>query len=131
MLGLRLSEPGLWAAWNIVVKGTIGVAARRDGVDDVGAILRLERLRVPRTGVITAFMVRYGDVIGDELRRMRIARESRRRMSWSGQPAVATSAGALFVRSYERGERVYLAMASGATSVRCRCAAPRRRPGRG
>jgi cobalt/nickel transport system permease protein len=25
---------------------------------------------------------------------------------------VATSAGALFVRSYERGERVYLAMAS-------------------
>ena len=26
--------------------------------------------------------------------------------------AVATSAGALFVRSYERGERVYLAMAS-------------------
>jgi cobalt/nickel transport system permease protein len=26
--------------------------------------------------------------------------------------AVASSAGALFVRSYERGERVYLAMAS-------------------
>ena len=59
-------------------------------------------------------MVRYGDVIGDELRRMRIARESRGAGgSRLGQArAVATSAGALFVRSYERGERVYLAMAS-------------------
>ena len=75
----------------------------------------LERLRVPRTLVsITAFMIRYGDVIGDELRRMRIARESRGAGSGRlGQAhAVATSAGALFVRSYERGERVYLAMAS-------------------
>ena len=59
-------------------------------------------------------MIRYGDVIGDELRRMRIARESRgAQASWTGHArAVATSAGALFVRSYERGERVYLAMAS-------------------
>ena len=75
----------------------------------------LERLRVPRTLVaITAFMIRYGDLIGDELRRMHIARESRG--AGSGRigraHAVATSAGALFVRSYERGERVYLAMAS-------------------
>ena len=45
---------------------------------------------------------------------MRIARESRgAQASWTGHArAVATSAGALFVRSYERGERVYLAMAS-------------------
>ena len=75
----------------------------------------LEHLHVPRTMVaITAFMLRYGDVIGDELRRMRIARESRgASASWTGHArAVATSAGTLFVRSYERGERVYLAMAS-------------------
>ena len=59
-------------------------------------------------------MVRYGDVIGDEVRRMRIARESRgASASRIGHArAVATSAGALFVRSYERGERVHLAMAS-------------------
>ena len=62
----------------------------------------------------------FGQLAGDfnhmteELRRMRIARESRgARASWTGHArAVATSAGALFVRSYERGERVYLAMAS-------------------
>ena len=75
----------------------------------------MERLRVPRQLVaITGFMVRYGDLIGDELHRMRIARESRgASASRLGHArAVATSAGALFVRSYERGERVYLAMAS-------------------
>jgi cobalt/nickel transport system permease protein len=75
----------------------------------------MERLRVPRQLVaITGFMVRYGDVIGDELGRMRIARESRgATASRLGHArAAATSAGALFVRSYERGERVYLAMAS-------------------
>jgi cobalt/nickel transport system permease protein len=46
------------------------------------------------------------------MRRMRIARESRgfsggSLRSW---PVVARSAGALFIRSYERGERVHLAM---------------------
>ena len=59
-------------------------------------------------------MVRYGDVITGEMRRMKIARESRGydpRWIWQAK-AVARSAGALFVRSYERGERVYLAMAS-------------------
>ena len=43
---------------------------------------------------------------------------------------MATSAGALFVRSYERGERVYLAMASrgyaGTMPVRSAPAWPRR-----
>ena len=61
-----------------------------------------------------AFMIRYGDVVTDEMSRMRIARESRGgRARWLWQArATATSAGALFVRSYERGERVYLAMES-------------------
>jgi cobalt/nickel transport system permease protein len=118
VVGLHLSRPGLWAAWNIVAKGTIGVAASivLASTTSVPHVLQgLERLRVPRQLVaIAGFMVRYGDVIGDELRRMRIARESRG--AGGGRlghaRAVATSAGALFVRSYERGERVYLAMAS-------------------
>ena len=118
VVGLHLSEPGLWAAWNIVAKGTIGVAASvvLASTTSVPHVLQgMERLRVPRQLVaITGFMVRYGDVIGDEVRRMRIARESRgaggSRLGHAR--AVATSAGALFVRSYERGERVYLAMAS-------------------
>jgi cobalt/nickel transport system permease protein len=118
VLGVHLSRPGLWAAWNILAKGTIGVAASivLASTTSVPHVLQgLERLRVPRQLVaITGFMVRYGDVIGDELHRMRIARESRGagRGRLGHAKAVATSAGALFVRSYERGERVYLAMAS-------------------
>jgi cobalt/nickel transport system permease protein len=118
VLGRQLSQPGLWAAWNIVAKGTLGVAASivLASTTSMPHLLQgLERLHVPRQLVaITGFMVRYGDVVGDELRRMRLARESRG--AGTGRighaRAVATSAGALFVRSYERGERVYLAMAS-------------------
>jgi cobalt/nickel transport system permease protein len=73
----------------------------------------LERLRVPRVFVAVAgAMVRYADVITDDMRRMRVARLARGhdpRWLWQAR-AVAAGAGALFVRSYERGERVYLAM---------------------
>ena len=59
-------------------------------------------------------MVRYLDVVTDEMARMRVARESRGFTArdirqW---PVLARSAGALFIRSYERGERVHLAMLS-------------------
>jgi cobalt/nickel transport system permease protein len=118
VLGVNLSEAGLWAAWNIVIKGTIGVAASivLASTTTIPQILDgLERLRVPRVIVaITAFMIRYGDVISDEVRRLSIARQSRGgRGGRFGQVRVlASTAGSLFVRSYERGERVYLAMES-------------------
>jgi cobalt/nickel transport system permease protein len=118
VLGVSLSESGLWAAWNIVIKGTLGVAASGllTATTPVPSILHgLERLRLPKVFVaICAFMVRYADVISGELHRMRVARESRGhdpRWIWQAR-AVASSAGALFIRSYERGERVYLAMVS-------------------
>ena len=75
----------------------------------------LERLRLPSTLVaILSFMVRYLSVVSDDLHRMRIARESR---GYTGGrvghlKAVAGGVGALFVRSFERGERVHLAMRS-------------------
>jgi len=118
VLGIHLSQPGLWAAWNIIIKGTLGVAATivMVATTPVPHILSgLERLRMPRMFVgVMSFMVRYGDVVGSEMRRMRVARESRGydpRWLWQAR-AVAQSTGALFVRSYERGERVYLAMES-------------------
>lgn len=113
---LTLSEPGLWGAWNIIVKGTLGVAATSlltatTTVPEL--LLALERLRVPRAVVgIASFMLRYWQVLADDLRRMRIARVSRGDdPRWLWQVAgIARTAGALFVRSYERGERVYVAM---------------------
>ena len=50
VLGLSLSEAGLWAAWNIVAKATIGVAATvvMASTTSIPHILGgLERLRVP------------------------------------------------------------------------------------
>jgi cobalt/nickel transport system permease protein len=118
VLGVPLSVAGLWGAWNILAKGTLGVAASvvLATTTPMPEIVRgLHRLRVPSAFVdIFSFMVRYADVVTGELRRMRVARESRGhdpRWIWQAR-AVASTAGTLFVRSYERGERVYLAMAS-------------------
>jgi cobalt/nickel transport system permease protein len=118
VLGLSLSISGLWGTWNILVKGTFGVAIASllVATTPIASLLQaLDRLRVPR--VITAiagFMVRYLDVVGGELRRMTVARQSRGHdPHWFWQArAVASTAGSLFVRSFERGERVHLAMMS-------------------
>ncbi len=115
-LGLTLSEPGLLGAWNILVKGTLGVLtsltlAATTPLRDL--LLGLQRLRAPAIVVtIATLTLRYIDVIAGEARRMRLARISRGhdpRFLWQAG-AAARGVGALFVRSYERGERVHLAM---------------------
>ncbi|HYJ59884.1 MAG TPA: cobalt ECF transporter T component CbiQ [Actinomycetota bacterium] len=118
VLGLSLSVEGLWGAWNILIKGTLGVAASIivASTTTMAELVRgLDRLRLPKAFTsIATFMIRYFDVVSDEMARMRIARESRGydpRFLWHAK-ALAQSAGALFIRSYERGERVYLAMLS-------------------
>ncbi|KDQ67789.1 MULTISPECIES: cobalt ECF transporter T component CbiQ [Streptomyces] len=118
LLGLTVSVPGLWGAWNVLAKGTLGVAASvllASTTELRSLLLGLQRLRLPPLLVqIASFMLRYGDVITDELRRMSIARRSRgfeaRGVRHWG--VLAKTAGALFIRSYERGERVHLAMVS-------------------
>lgn len=118
VLGLSLSQEGLWGAWTILAKGTLGVSASviLVATTEIPDVLRgLDRLRVPTliTG-IAGFMVRYVDVILGELGRMRramLARGHDPRWFWQIGP-LATGAGALFIRSYERGERVHQAMLS-------------------
>ena len=118
LLGLSYSVEGLWAAWNILVKSTLGTATMvlLASTTSITSILQgMQRIRVPSILVAVAgFMIRYGDVIASEMRRMRVARESRgyeARWLWQTR-ALASSAGTLFIRSYERGERVHLAMLS-------------------
>ncbi len=116
--GLSLSVEGLWAAWNILAKATLGVTASilLAATTEPHRILHgARRLRVPSLLVqIAMFMLRYLDVILDEMRRMRVARESRgfTARDLRAAPVLARSVGALFIRSYERGERVHLAMLS-------------------
>jgi cobalt/nickel transport system permease protein len=73
----------------------------------------LERLGVPRVLVmILSFMYRYLFVLVDEAMRMQRARESRALGGgriWQAR-TIGRMIGTLFLRSYERGERVYQAM---------------------
>ena len=118
VLGLAVSEPGLTAAGGLLVKATLGVAASLTlaATTEPQALLAgLERLRLPAQLVqIMGFMVRYLDVVTDEMRRMRVALASRGFSARDPRhwPVIARSIGALFIRSYERGERVHLAMLS-------------------
>ncbi|WP_406030369.1 cobalt ECF transporter T component CbiQ [Nocardioides sp. NBC_00163] len=118
VLGLSLSESGLLSAWGLLVKGTLGVIAGlllAATTTPQELVHGLERLRLPQQLVqIMAFMVRYLEVVTDEMRRMAVARasrgfEARNPLHW---PVLARSVGALFIRSFERGERVHLAMVS-------------------
>ncbi|WP_241387191.1 cobalt ECF transporter T component CbiQ [Rhodococcus sp. CH91] len=118
VLGLSLSVPGLYAAWGILVKGTLGVLASlvlaaTTPVQDLPG--GLTRLRVPSlVTTVVLLMLRYVGLLTDEARRMDVARRSRgddpRMLSRIG--ATARGVGVLFVRAYERGERVHSAMLS-------------------
>ncbi|MGH4007568.1 MAG: cobalt ECF transporter T component CbiQ [Pseudonocardiaceae bacterium] len=118
LLGVDLSVPGLHAAATIALKATFGllatgILAATTPLPEI--ITGLERLRVPRVfTAVAAFMVRYVEVLIAELARMRTAAVCRGgdpRWCWQVRDVVA-GVGALVIRSFERGERVYLAMAS-------------------
>ena len=74
-----------------------------------------QRLKVPRVYImVLSFMYRFIFVLDDELMRMSRARDART-FNYSRVQSVKAAGGmigALFVRSYERGERVYAAMRS-------------------
>ena len=116
--GLNLYREGLLAGAGIFVKGTLGVitAIILSTSTTAREILRgLERLKLPSLMVqIASFMLRYVNVVNDEMERMKVARESRgfEATGIKHWKVLATAAGALFIRSYERGERVHLSMLS-------------------
>ncbi|HXH80200.1 cobalt ECF transporter T component CbiQ [Nocardioides sp.] len=118
VLGLEVSELGLDAGLTLLAKGSIGVLASLTlaATTEPQDVLRgLDRLGMPDLIVsIMGFMIRYVDVVTGELSRMLVAMRSRGCDPRSPRqwPALARAMGALFIRSYERGERVHLAMLS-------------------
>ena len=116
--GLSLYREGLIAGAGIIAKGTLGIltAILLSSSTTARELLRgLETLRLPALLIqIATFMLRYTNVVNDEMERMRIARASRgfEATGIKHWKVIANSAGALFIRSYERGERVHLAMIS-------------------
>jgi cobalt/nickel transport system permease protein len=112
----EVSVDGLWGAWNILIKAVLGasVSIVLTATTEVAAIIRgLGVLHVPVLFTsIATFMIRYLELIADELGRMRVAMTSRGYdPRWINQVRpIASSAGALFIRTYERGERVHASM---------------------
>lgn len=116
VFGWSLSQEGIDGAAALLAKGTLGVLAALllGATTEVRDLLvGLQKLRLPPQLVeILAFMLRYVTVIAEDLRRMRIAQQARgftarNIRQW---PTLASTVGTLFVRSFERGERVHRAM---------------------
>ncbi len=116
--GLSVSNVGLMVLWNAGAKALLSVLS----VTVLGAttpfadmVAGFDRLRAPKVFIlIVSFMYRYSFVFSDEAGRMRRAMTSRNfRARWLGNvPVLGRMLGALFLRSYSRGERVYVAMLS-------------------
>lgn len=113
---LTVSGPGLSAGAALLAKATLGVlvavvlASTTAPRDLLGG---LARLRLPAALLaVLSFTLRYVGVVSGDLARQRTARELRgasgRRLAHL--PAVAAGVGTVFVRTYERGERVHRAM---------------------
>jgi cobalt/nickel transport system permease protein len=113
---LTIHEAGLAVFAQVAAKTLIGVSSAvvltsTTSFPDV--IAGLEAMRLPKVLVLIAsLMYRYMYVIVEDVGRMRSALTARayrpRHALQAG--AIGKVAGALFLRSYERGERVHLAM---------------------
>lgn len=111
-----VADDGPRVGATLALKITVGVLAIvvLSSTTPFPLLLRgLERLRAPRVVLmIVSFMWRSLHVFVDDLRRARLARTARGydpRWLWQTRP-IAQSMATQFVRSVERGERVYLAM---------------------
>ncbi len=123
---VSVTNRGLETLWNILAKAWLSVLSlilltSATRMSDL--LVGMERLRVPRVMVmILSFMYRYIFVLVDEAMRMKMARDSR---SFGGGRlwhlrTIGNMAGTLFIRSYERGERVYAAMIARGFDGQCR-----------
>ena len=116
VLGMSLAVEGLWGGFGMASRALLGAGASLllVATTEVPDLLRgLERLRVPPLLTqIASFMIRYLEVVAGEVARQRRAMTARGfdpRWLWQLGP-IASGLGVLFIRSYERGERIHDAM---------------------
>ncbi|HML50784.1 MAG TPA: cobalt ECF transporter T component CbiQ [Propionicimonas sp.] len=116
--GVAVSIAGLWGAATLLAKSTVSVFAALILASTTRPhefVAGLQRLHLPGTLTeILGFMVRYLDVIRGQWRQMTIARASRgfRARDPRSWRSLSGAVGSGFIRAYERGERVHLAMLS-------------------
>jgi len=132
---LRVSAPLMVLLGSVAAKATLSILALSLPVAlwDCPVILRaLQALRIPRLFVmLMAFMWRYVYLLGDEARRMMQARDARasRGVLTRRILVVGAMTGSLFIRGYERAERVGHAMAARGYDGSVRLLVPLRRFG--
>jgi cobalt/nickel transport system permease protein len=143
LLGWTASREGAAAVASIMLKSwlTVLMAVVLTGVTrPIDLIKGLERLRLPRILTATVlFMYRYLFVIGEEGHRLMRARDARsarldaRRsgggIGWRAK-VLGGMVGSLFLRSFERSERVYSAMLARGYDGRLRSTIQQRVAGR-
>jgi len=115
---LTVTDSGLEVLWAVLTRAGLSILSLilLTSTTRMTVLLRgMEQLRLPRVMVmILSFMYRYIFVLADEVMRMKRARDSRNfggRRLWQLR-TIGNMIGILFIRSYERGERIYSAMLS-------------------
>ena len=113
---ISVTYSGLQVFWAILTRAWLSILSLilLTSTTKFSSLLKsLEQLRMPRVMVmLLSFMYRYLFVLVDEMMRMMQARDSRNfggRRLWQIR-TIGNMIGTLFIRSYERGERVYSAM---------------------
>lgn len=113
---INVTYSGIQVLLNILVKAWLSILSLiwlTSTTKLTHLLYALERLHFPHILVIIlSFMYRYIFVIVDEIMRMKQARDSR---NFGGRKllqlrTMGNMIGTLFIRSYERSERVYIAM---------------------
>lgn len=121
LAGYPLSQPGCERFLTILVRAWLAAQAGLLTLSVLGrprTLLALGQLGLPPVLLsILSLMMRYLDVLHEELQRMnrgRLARSAGDRPPtwWWRAVKVGQTAGCLLVRSLDRGDRVYLAMKS-------------------
>jgi cobalt/nickel transport system permease protein len=115
---ISVTYSGLLILANVMVKAWLCILALilLSSTTRLAELLKgLRQLGVPKVMIlILSFMYRYIFVLADEMMRMQQARDSR---NFGGKrlhqlKTIGSMVGTLFIRSYERGERIYAAMLS-------------------
>ena len=115
---LTVTHEGLILFWNILIKAylsTLCIILLMASTTFIRLLKALEDMKLPKIIVmIFSFMYRYIFVLQDELEKMKRAKESRSVSGgrWMQIRVLSNMLGVLFIKSYEKGESVYLAMCS-------------------
>ena len=115
---LPIYETGFNEMISILIKITLCVSLAivlTATTSNIEIIYGLQKLKIsPLLISILSFAIRYIDVFIDEFKRVKVAMKSRGydQKGLKGLKPIAYASGALLIRGYERGERVYNSMIS-------------------